>query len=624
MATTASTIQFYLTFDIVNETITLTDNTTTRTAMDKGLVKITYLTTGFPLYTHPSWALAPASWVSPDIDGAISDWASAAIALTATYNGRYKIEYKFYDDATQTTYTVERLFTLDYTAVEGVIELTVLCSTSQLISEDATDYTITMGGVDIDPTTTTRSHTIVKPAGSGYSGTLGTTTDAIRTIGGGSTDGTRLWTRTWQTVLSTVVTYPLAAWSATTAEVYLTDTVEANDETYAQCDGTICALAACYKNLLDRWIASISTNFAYKEDTRDKVIQAAALWAQLQWLERCGSDVEDTILALQTLLAGENCNCTTVADTKSVPITPWAAIVSGGSPTSTFAYHLETTDPTAQDGNNGDVWQNTTSGDVFQKVAGAWTLKGNVKGSAGTDATATERVKVLISDSTARPTPASTDTTALSYTMAVNNSYFDWEGDHLLFTYEVKLAHNDNGKMLRLSYDSSTLLEWLTDDLVTADNDIVVVNFKLTRVNNISQHLTAWLERAGGVVMGPVIYRDYAKDLNTSKDVVLNGINSETSAADLTGYSTVIKLYKREVELIPGGSGASDGRGLVSQTFTATEGQDEFTVTDFTANSYYIPLIDNVIQSQLVVTRNGNVFTYLPGLSEGQILTIVN
>lgn len=66
------------------------------------------------------------------------------------------------------------------------------------------------------------------------------------------------------------------------------------------------------------------------------------------------------------------------------------------------------------------------------------------------------------------------------------------------------------------------------------------------------------------------------------------------------------------------------GNTSITQEFEATDGQTEFTVTDFTANNHYIPLIDNVIQSRLIVTRVGQIFTYSPGLSAGQILLIIN
>lgn len=64
--------------------------------------------------------------------------------------------------------------------------------------------------------------------------------------------------------------------------------------------------------------------------------------------------------------------------------------------------------------------------------------------------------------------------------------------------------------------------------------------------------------------------------------------------------------------------------GVRIQSFVATAGQTSFTVTLFTANDYYTPIVDYNMQSQSVIQRTGNTFTYAPGLREGQTLTIMN
>ena len=102
---------------------------------------------------------------------------------------------------------------------------------------------------------------------------------------------------------------------------------------------------------------------------------------------------------------------------------------------------------------------------------------------------------------------------------------------------------------------------------------------------------------------------------------VLYGTNATSTAGDVTGYHTEVILKKRETELIEGGDVA--GTTKASQLFVATEGQTDFTVTDFTATPYYLALIDYVPQSDGVVTRSGQVFTYAGGLTEGQTLLIV-
>lgn len=615
-----TTPKFQLTFDIIANTLTLTDISTGWDTDSKATYKVTHVTSGTVIGLGSGWNATTPTWATPPLHGATVSVLVGSLPTVPA--GQYKVEYwAFGDDSVMPMVT--RYFTFDYESPVVSINMTTLCSTGQLISDDVTDYNKVYNGVQVVPTITF-AHTVVKPAGSSYAGTLGTTNERTRTIGSPSVP---IWTRTWQTYLSTTLSYKMCDWSSSDPTVYISDVVKGNDEEFVQCDATICALAQCYKNMFDRWIASLTQNFNYREDNRDKIIACIGLFAQLQWFERCGTDTEETITALQTLLSGENCNCTTVSDAASEPIVPWASIVGGGSSISTFVFHTETTIPTGADGNDGDVWLNLTTYDLYAKSGGAWTLKGNIKGATGAAGSAVQKVKVLISETTSRKTPASNVETAISYAMAVNNSYFEWEGDYFEFDYDVLLAANDNGKKIKLYYDSDTMLEWQTDDLVTSDNDIVTVHMKITRVNNLEQHVKTWLTRAGhpGELYGPFYFRSYSKDLNTSKTVVLMGTNLAVSpsAGDIEGYATTVKLYKRETELIAGGSGASDGRGLVNQVFIATEGQTEFVVTDFTANSYYIPLIDNVIQSTLVVTRSGNTFT-TPALSAGQVLMIMN
>lgn len=616
---TTLTPSFSVTFNASANTLTFTDTSDGRGSLTEGTVRITHTDSDTIIYDGSGWNATVPTWSAPPILGSTSTWAITAIALPTVPAGTYKFEYWTRVSPGVATLTT-RTFTLAYTPVEVIIDQTVLCSTSQLVSDDATDYDITYGGVTVTPTIT-RSHTIVAPAGSTYTGTLGSTTDATRTIGGGSTSGTRLWTRTWQSVVSTALSYTVSAWSSTAPAVIITDTVEGNDETYVSCSNLVCALAQCYSNLYNRVKAAKTTNFTYYNEHKPVLDEAVQLWTLLQWLERCGEDTQATILALQTLLAGENCTCSQSEDTASVPVIPWAAITGTGGTASTFVFHTETTDPTSSDGNDGDLWLTTTDGDVFKKSGGAWSFKYNIKGATGSAGTGSEKIKVLVSDITVRATPASTEETVISYTMAVGNSYFDWEGDSMEFKYDVKLGVNDNGKTINLRYDGTDLLEWYTDDLVTADNDIVSVHLELTRETNITQHVKCWLVRAGspGEIYGPFYTHSFSKDLNTSKNIMLYGTNATTTAGDITGYRTEITLKKRETVLIPGGS--ATGTTIYSQVFEATEGQTDFVVTDFTVTPYNTIHLNDVMQSPAFATVSGQTFT-VPALSEGDRLLI--
>lgn len=629
MATLINQVKFIINFDIENNVLSFTDNSDSESSTVTGVCKITYLTDGTILFQSADWGLTPANWNAPDINGETSTWAIEDIPLPAgSPNGDYKVEYVLYDSDGDDTLEVSRTFNLDYTAPTVSIEMTALCSTSQLVSEDTTDYMITMGGVDITPTIT-RVHTITKPAGSSANAP-GSTSAASRTIGGGGTDATRLWTRTWQTNIVTGLVYNIASWGTDTCDLYVTDTVKGDDQVFVQCDATVCALATCYYNMLDRWNASLLTNFGYKEEYRDKIIQAEGLFTKLFLKERCGLSIESTVLELQTLLEGEDCNCTIANDSVSVPVVPWASIVGGGSGTaSTFKFWVNSSAPTSLDGTDSDMWLHSTTGvaDLYQKVNGAWVFVGSILGAAGTPGSADAKIKVLVSTSLEYPTGGNLSPINVSYPFEVlNNGLFDYSDDYILFTWELLLAHNDNGKTIAIEYGGSNVFTWFTDEEITADTDVVVVKLKVTRVTNILQHLTAWLVQSGtpGVIVGPSITRDYNLDISTDKTVQLVGTNSVASVGDIIGYSTIVKLYKHETDIIPGGGGSTDSRGPVSQMFVATEGQTTFDVTDFTANSYYMPFIDYNLQSQSVVTRVGQRFTYAPGLSAGQVLLIVN
>jgi hypothetical protein len=229
----------------------------------------------------------------------------------------------------------------------------------------------------------------------------------------------------------------------------------------------------------------------------------------------------------------------------------------------------------------------------------------------------------LISDSTDRSTAANTSLTQISNDFTINNTYFDNDNDYMTFYYEPKFARNQNGKLLTLRYAGSDVMTYFADDLVCADNERMVIELKVTPISDVRQHLSIKAFRNGQVV-GPTVERNHECDLNTDRSVCLYGTNSETSASDVLCDCTIVTLYHRETELIPTGNTISRGRGLVSQTFIATEGQTEFTVTLFEPNDMYVPFIDDAKQSQLVVTRNGYVFTYAPGLTAGQVLQIVD
>lgn len=55
----------------------------------------------------------------------------------------------------------------------------------------------------------------------------------------------------------------------------------------------------------------------------------------------------------------------------------------GGGSGSSMRFLFGETDPTASDGEPGDVFLNTNSGDIFKNENGTWNLQGNLRGPQG-------------------------------------------------------------------------------------------------------------------------------------------------------------------------------------------------------------------------------------------------
>ena len=538
----AMTPQFSLTFDIVNGHLTFTDTSVGWGTTVQGTFRITH--NWVVIYTGTGWHATTPTWVTPPLHGTATLGtnvrAVASIDLAADPNGDPNGDYVFeywQRTGSGTPVLTTRTYTLAYTAPVVVIDVAVLCSTSELTSEDATDYDIVVDGVSITPTTTTRKHNITAPAGSGFT-PVAESADALRTIGGGSTSATRLWTRTWQTNIETALAYTLvASFSTVEPAVYLTDTVFGDDNIFAQCDATICALAQCYANMLTRWTTALTSNFAYREDKRDIVLQATALWAQLQWYERCGTDTQATILALQTLLAGENCNCTAVDDTVSTVIVPWSALAGSGTSASTFVFSYTGTTPAG--GNNGDVHYNTATYDMSQKISGSWVVIGNLKGTNGTNGAAGANAKgIIYNNSSGTGTSAGTTEEVLdTYTVQVGD--FAADGDVIHVEAIVQLAQNSNEKTINLYLGGTTLATYFTDTAINATNDIVKLEAWIAYDGTKAEYADSMVTSYGAPVPG---YASFAMSTPTLGTISVTGHNGTAAAGDI--ISRVLRIEK--------------------------------------------------------------------------------
>lgn len=524
---TVSTPTFSIIFDILNGHLTFTDTSVGWGATVEGTFRITH--NGVPIYTGSGWHATTPTWVTPPLHGSgTAVRAIASIDLATSYNGDYVFEYWQRTGSgtpTKTTWA----YTLNYIAPVVTIEMTVLCRTSQLISEDTTDYDIVADGVSITPTAT-RKHNITAPAGSGFTPVTADVADAIRTVGGGETPQTRIWTRTWQTNIETALQYTLVEYfSGLEPVVTLTDTVYGDDDIFARCDATICALATCFKNMYDRWITSLTSNFAYREDKRDTIIACLGLWTELQWFERCGTDTQATILALQALLAGENCNCTTNTDEVSTVIIPWGSIIGVGGSDSTFVFSVTPSTPTG--GNNGDVHYNSYTYDLSQKTSGTWVVVGNLRGPSGINGAAgTSPSAILYNNTSDTATSAGTVEESLDHYDIISGD-FAGDGDVIHVEAIVQLGLNDNGKTVKLYLGGTTLAQYFTDTAINSSNDIVKLeawlNYDGTKVTDSDTMVVT----NGTINPG---FTSHALSTPNLTAISVTGQNSVATAADIT------------------------------------------------------------------------------------------
>jgi hypothetical protein len=425
---------------------------------------------GSVFYSNAGFATSDFS--TPDIDGSTNVWVSAAIDFPTDdhdhiQKGNYLFEALYTNGYNTALITQSKYY--DYRSPRVKITMTASCSKSQLFESDVTDYNVKVGGNEFTPTTLTRANKIVPPSGSGANDP-GTTTDQSRTIGGGNTDATRLWTRIWQNNISTILAYNIEKWNKTDTEPWwfvINDEVYGDDDINVRCDASLCKLIKCFNNLFKKWCESLGSDFGYKEEKRDTVIQAIGLLELIDGAERCGNDTDHLIRKLADVLKSESCKCEDDDDEQTHVIIQWGASIGGGNSPSTFVYSFIQSEPPSG-GNNGDVAENNSGlsgdGNIWQNVGGTWVLKGNVKGAKGdpgADAQNASSANILYTTLTDVGTPAGTGETVVG-TYDIPGGALITVGDYNELEAIYDLGLNDNGKTLKLYYGGDLVASFFT------------------------------------------------------------------------------------------------------------------------------------------------------------------
>lgn len=350
-----------------------------------GLVKIVD-PNGTIIYQNSGYA--DDDFSSPDIDGGTTTWTVEDKALplddddevvTGTYTAYYKLST---DGGTSVFATVSKSYDYQFVDPTVDIDLSVACSTSELTSTDSTDYEVTIDGTTYTPSSKTRSHKIIKPEDAGCSlPVTATTDDKTRTIGGGGTSDTDIWTRVWTTTISTVLSYNLATWGSKTW-IIVNTTVEGSNNIDVRCSDCGCNIRTCIDNLVDSWQEKLNNGELVRErELRTKVIKVLSAWMNYQQAERCGEDPSAYCTEIVSIVQSEDCDCEDSGDsTDSVHVVPWVDS-TGGSTSSCCAWSQGSGEPAG--GDNGDFYLQTTGWYIWYKTGGDWINLGSITGSTG-------------------------------------------------------------------------------------------------------------------------------------------------------------------------------------------------------------------------------------------------
>jgi len=536
-------LRFRINFDVPNQLLIFTDliqaayNTTYGMVLAnvKGIIKVTDPLGG--IYQNAGWTTV--SFASPDIDGATLDWTKIDIDMLVDsdgipVNGTYTLEYYLTNGVTN--YYISKSYDFQYISPVVEIEMQAICRTSQLSSEDVTEYTVD----SIEPTIT-RTHHIVKPEGSDFT-TPADTADAYRLIGGGDTKETVIWTNIWQTTISSILVYNMEYWGIS-IWIVVNDTVTGYDSLDAQCDDCACHLRPCINTLVTRYQSYKDTNPVEAAKLKEYLFMTGMKWMQFEFSERCGEDYSIYCAEIKAILATADCFCLTESDTSTRPIWPWGA-GEGVSISVDSGWTAGTAAPTGGTPGIGYIQYTgvppaITDCVIWIKSGGTWTKLGSVFGGTGATGADATPVIILYSDSSDYGTDAGTlEKDLIVYTL-LGDSLAD-SGDMAHVTALVQLASNGRGKTLKLYFGGDVTAQFFTDSETDTDNNIVKMEMWISRTGATSQFYDSLVMRNG--LFKPAI-GTAAKDCAVNIDIKVTGQNSETYANDI-----VLKHFR--VELI--------------------------------------------------------------------------
>ena len=314
---------------------------------------------GYISFTSPAGVVGSYKVVSYEMDGV--DLIVIVVGTLDTTSGSADLTVP----SSTALYSTTKVATYCYETVIPSIEYIVNCRTSEITSIDATDYMATINGVSTTADTLTRRHTVIPPAGSGYP-TIADDSSASRAF-------YPLWTKVWQTAISTALVFNVEMWDT---EYWLTysDTIVGSDSATVSCSSCSCQLQECIGSLYTQWMEAVGTNMVLAKRLGRDVMAVNAQYTLFQQAERCGKDTSIYCENMSTILKRNNCNCDESSDSGSEEVEPTdeSHIVGGGG----VEIFIRSYAPNGSLGSNGDMWINPITNYYYLKEVGVWEHKG--------------------------------------------------------------------------------------------------------------------------------------------------------------------------------------------------------------------------------------------------------
>lgn len=270
-----------------------------------------------------------------------------------------------------TVYTGSNEYDYQYGSPVVSITQSSNCRTSELTSTDGTSYISDA----MSPTTTTRTHTITKPEGAGANDP-GSTSDATRVIGGGSTSATRLWTGEWQTAISTILYYEMATWDGSTY-IKVNDTVTGNKTIDIQCEDCIDLIQTAISAIDNRFFTALDNDRQEASRLLNIIVKLLSLWQEYENAQRNGEDYSVYCGEMAVIVSAEGYSCDGISETTQ-EIIPYGEGTGSTNAGNTIIF--VTSAPTG--GSSGDLAigedGSGVAWNVYQNQSGTWILMGNL------------------------------------------------------------------------------------------------------------------------------------------------------------------------------------------------------------------------------------------------------